>query len=116
MQHHALLADLTSKQSNRSRTLAQRIQYMPEMSDQQRNCLIVILGKTVKLAKGGAWPIASLVSEGKCYRDAGFGGFTEFYDWLRNSCDEVLGVRYYLCSDTDFLFGYAQEKNYMLSK
>ena len=82
---------------------------------EERGCLIVILGKQVKLAKGGSWPIPSFASNGKCYRDCGFGEFTEFYDWLRNSRDEVLGVRYYLCSDTDFLFGYAQNRDYVLS-
>jgi hypothetical protein len=84
--------------------------------DEQRSCLIVILGEQVKLAKGGRWPISSFVSNGKCYRDSGFGEFTEFYDWLRNSHDEVLGVRYNLCEDTEFLFGYAQRRDYMLSK
>jgi hypothetical protein len=83
---------------------------------EQRNCLIVILREQVKLANGGAWPFASFVSEGKCYQDAGFGDFTEFYDWLRNSRGEVLSVRYYLCADTEFLIGYAQEKDYMLCK
>ena len=83
---------------------------------EERDCLIVILGKQAKLARGGAWPIASFVCEGKCYRDTGVGDFTEFYDWLRNSSGEVLGVRYYLCADTEFLMGYAQEKDYMLSK
>ena len=60
--------------------------------DEQRSCLIVIIGEQVKLAKGGPWPIVSFVSNGKRYRDCGFGEFTEFYDWLRNSQDEVLGA------------------------
>ena len=83
---------------------------------EERYCLIVILGKQVKLARGGAWPISCFVSEGKCYRDTGVGDFTEFYDWLRNSNGEVLGVRYYLCADTEFLMAYAQERDYMVSK
>ena len=87
---------------------------MPSAMSEERSCLIVILGEQVRLAKGGAGPIQSFDSNGKCYRDCGFGEFTEFYDWLRNSRDEVLGVRYYLCSDTDFLFGYAQEIGYAL--
>lgn len=82
--------------------------------DEQRSCVIVILGD--QLAKGGAWPITRLVSNGKCYRDCGFGEFTEFYDWLRDSDDELLGVRYNLCEDTEFLFDYAQRRDYMLSK
>ena len=86
------------------------------MTDPQRNCLIVILGGQVKLAKGGAWPIVSFACEGKCYRDSGFGDFTEFYDWLRDSRDEVLGVRYNLCPETESLFSDAQAKGYILSK
>jgi hypothetical protein len=78
--------------------------------------LIVILSKTVKLAKRTEKATACFVSEGCCYRDCGFGDFTEFYDWLRNSRDEILGVRYYLCADTEFLIGYSQVKDYMLSR
>jgi hypothetical protein len=83
---------------------------------ERHGCLIVILGEQVKLAKGSSWPIVSFTSNGKCYRDCGFGEFTEFYDWLRNCRDEVIGVRLNLCADTEFLFGYAQRKGYMLSK
>ena len=84
--------------------------------DEQQSCLIVLLGEQVKLAKGRPWPFASFVSNGKRYRDCGFGEFTAFYDWLRNARDEVLGVRYNLCGDTEFLFGYALRRDYMLSK
>jgi hypothetical protein len=85
------------------------------MSEQQ-SCVIVILGERVKLAKGSSRSIASFTSNGKCYRDCGFGEFTEFYDWLRNSRDEVIGVRLNLCTDTGFLSDYAQRRDYMLSK
>lgn len=78
--------------------------------------LVVMLGQDLKLAKGPAQPIACFDSGGTRYRDCGFGDFTEFYDWLRSSRDEILGVRYYLCSNTEFLMGYAQAREYMLSK
>jgi hypothetical protein len=81
-----------------------------------RGCLIVILGESPRLATGSSWPITSFTSDGKCYRDCGFGEFTEFYDWLRNSRDEVIGVRFNLCADTEFLSDYAEKRNYMLSK
>ena len=83
---------------------------------EQRSCLIIILGTEVKLAKGSSWPIASFTSNGKCYRDCGFGEFTEFYDWLRNSREEVIGIRLNLCGDTEFLADYAEQRAYMLSK
>lgn len=83
---------------------------------EQRDCLIVVLADKVKLAKVNAWPIAGFVADGRCYRDCGFGEFTEFYDWLRNRGGELMGVRYNLCEDTEFLFGYAQRRDYMLSK
>ena len=85
------------------------------MGKREQHCLIVILGEQLKLAEGSRWPIASFALEDKCYRECGFGDFTEFYDWLRNSHDELLGVRYYLCRETEFLFDYAQRTDYMLS-
>jgi hypothetical protein len=81
---------------------------------EQRDCLIVVLGERVKLAKG-LWPLSNFVSDGKVYGDIGAGDFTEFYDWLRNSSGQVLGVRYYLCADTEFLMNYADARDYMLS-
>ena len=85
------------------------------MGEREKHCLIVILEEQLKLAEGSDWPIAGFAAGDKNYRDCGFGDFTEFYDWLRNSHGEVLGVRYYLCGETEFLFDYAQRKDYMLS-
>jgi len=82
-----------------------------------QGCLIVILGELPRLVKASSWPITSFTANGKCYRDCGFGDFTEFYDWLRNYHDEVIGVRINLCdADTEFLFDYANQRKYILSK
>lgn len=32
--------------------------------------------------------------DGRCYRDAGLGNFSGFYDWLRDAGGSVIGVRY----------------------
>jgi hypothetical protein len=81
-----------------------------------QGCLIVILGESLRLAKGSSWPVTSFTANGICYRDCGFGEFTEFYDWLRNSREEVIGVRLNLCGETEFLADYAEQRAYMLSK
>jgi hypothetical protein len=85
------------------------------MIEQEEHCLVVILEEPLKLAEASHWPIAGLVIDDKYYRDCGFGDFTEFYDWLRNSLGEVVGVRYYLAGDTEFLFEYGERKTYMVA-
>lgn len=89
---------------------------MFSVMSEDRGCVMVILGEPIKLAKGDSWPIASFTSNGKCYRDCGFGEFTEFYDWLRNARDQVIGVRLDLCADTEFLSNHAERRDYMLVK
>jgi hypothetical protein len=80
---------------------------------QARECLLVILQPQLVLAKIRPWPLAGFTCEGKQYRDAGFGEWTEFYDWLRDSDSNVLGVRYWLGSETEFLSDYARELPYI---
>ncbi len=78
-----------------------------------RECLLVILQPQLVLAKIRPWPLVGFVCEGKNYRDSGWGNFTAFYDWLRDSDSKVLGVRYWLESDMDFLAQYAKELPYV---
>ena len=49
------------------------------------------------------WPLTGFVIGSKQYRDANFGQWTGFYDWLRDSKEQVLGVRYWPFEDTEFL-------------
>lgn len=46
----------------------------------------------------------SIVVDGNKYNDKGCGDFTGFYDWLRDSEERVIGIRYYPFEDVDFLF------------
>lgn len=80
---------------------------------QERVCLLVMLQPQLVLAELRPWPLAGFVCEGRRYQDAGFGEWTEFYDWLRDSDSNVLGVRYWLRSDTEFLAAYAKERPYI---
>jgi hypothetical protein len=65
------------------------------------------------LAKNLRWPLSGFVLDGISYRDAGFGDWTEFYDWLRDADGNVLGVRYWLRTDTEFLVDYAKGLGYV---
>jgi hypothetical protein len=49
----------------------------------------------------------------KQYRDANFGNWTGFYDWLRDSDANLLGVRYWLREDTEFLVGLTKGLSYV---
>ena len=80
---------------------------------QARECLLVMLQPQLVLSKIRPWPLAGFMCEGKHYRDAGFGEWTEFYDWLRDSDSNVLGVRFWLSSETEFLADYAREMPYI---
>jgi len=80
---------------------------------EQRRCLLVMLLPQLVLAEIRPWPLAGFVCEGKRYRDAGFGEWTEFYDWLRDSDSNVLGVRFWLSSETEFLSDYAEQPPYV---
>jgi hypothetical protein len=65
------------------------------------------------LARDLQWPLKGFVSDGRSYHDAGFGDWTEFYDWLRDSEGNVLGVRYWLRADTEFLAEYSRGMSYV---
>jgi hypothetical protein len=78
-----------------------------------RQCLLVLLRPQLALAKNLQWPLKGFVSDGKRYSDLGLGDWTEFYDWLRDSDGNVLGVRYWLRVDTEFLINYAKGMDYV---
>lgn len=84
-----------------------------EISPSRRDCLLVMLLPRLHLAKNLEWPLKGFASEGNNFRDSGFGDWTEFYDWLRDSAGNILGVRYWLRSDTEFLTEYAKGKEYI---
>jgi hypothetical protein len=50
---------------------------------------------------------------GTTFMDTGYGDFTGFYDWLRNSKGQILGVRYYPFEDIHFLFDIVGTLNYI---
>jgi hypothetical protein len=78
-----------------------------------RECLLVILQPELVLAKIRPWPLFGFVCEGRYYRDSELGEWTGFYDWLRDADSNVLGVRYWLSSETEFLAGYAKDLPYV---
>lgn len=78
-----------------------------------RQCLLVVLRPQLTLAKNLHWPLSGFVLDGSSYRDAGFGDWTDFYDWLRDADGNVLGVRYWLQTDTQFLVEYAKGLGYV---
>ena len=86
---------------------------IPGENAQPRDCLLVMLQPQLVLAKIRPWPLAGFTCKGRRYRDAGFGEWTEFYDWLRNSDATVLGVRYWLSTETAFLADYAKDLPYI---
>jgi hypothetical protein len=79
----------------------------------RRQCLLVVLRPQLALAKNLQWPLQGFVLDGSSYRDVGFGDWTGFYDWLRDANENVLGVRYWLRDDTEFLVGYAKGLGYV---
>jgi hypothetical protein len=66
-------------------------------------CLLVLLRPTLALAKDIRWPVKDFVVGDRRYRDANFGEWTGFYDWLRDVEGNVLGVRYTPLEQTEFL-------------
>jgi hypothetical protein len=68
-----------------------------------RLCLLVILRPKLTLAKSPGWPLKGFALNGKEYRDAALGEWTGFYDWLRAADGTLLGVRYWLNEETEFL-------------
>lgn len=79
----------------------------------ERPCLVALLQPRLTLAKGLTWPQKAFVVNGKEYRDAGFGEWTGFYDWLRAPDGALLGVRYWLDTSTEFLEVYARNLSYV---
>ena len=54
-----------------------------------------------------------LVFEGIRYVDQGYGSFLGFYDWLRNSEGQLLGVRFFPFEDFAFLFEITKQLEYV---
>ncbi len=77
-----------------------------------RPCMLVVLGNELTLAKELCWPLQEVTVENTTYRDAGFGNWTAFYDWLRSSDSTLLGVRYWLRDDLSFLGESVQSRDY----
>jgi hypothetical protein len=79
-----------------------------------RECLAVVLRPQLVLARIHTWPLMAFVCNGNRYYDAGFGEWTDFYDWLRDDPDgNVVGVRCWLSSETAFLGDYAKDLGYV---
>lgn len=76
-------------------------------------CLLVFLQPQLILSKSLQWPIKSFSLGQSIYHDAGFGDWTGFYDWLRDSDGNALGVRYTPFEDTEFLVGEVQQLDYV---
>jgi hypothetical protein len=74
-----------------------------EKSPAGKPCLLVILRPQLTLARDLHWPLKGFVLGEKQYRDANFGEWTGFYDWLRDRDGNLLGVRYTPFEETEFL-------------
>lgn len=87
----------------------------PELgqSSSARECLLVILQPQLTLAKNQHWPLKGFISDGRLFRNTGIGDLTGFYDWLRDAAGSVLGVRYWLNSETEFMVGHTAGKSYV---
>src|SRR5262249_17416335 len=79
----------------------------------KRPCLLVILRPQLTLAGGLTWPLKEFVVGNKQYHDLGLGEWTAFYDWLRDSEGKLLGVRYWLEKDTEFLSDHSKQLGYV---
>lgn len=66
-------------------------------------CLLVLLRPTLTLARNVKWPLKEFTIGDMRYRDANFGEWTGFYDWLRNGDGDLLGIRYTPFEQTEFL-------------
>lgn len=79
----------------------------------KRPCLLVILHPRLTLARDLRWPLKGFVVGNKQYRDAAFGDWTGFYDWLRDVNGDLLGVRYTPSDATEFLIEHATKLSYV---
>lgn len=66
------------------------------------SCLVVVCTDNIGLAVAQHCPEGSFVYAEGSYEDQGFGDFTGFYDWLRNSKGSVIGVRYLPAHELEF--------------
>jgi hypothetical protein len=66
-------------------------------------CLLIVLGRNVTLAGNMKWPLKGFIIGEKTYREANFGEWTGFYDWLRDDSENLLGIRYTPFEQTEFL-------------
>jgi hypothetical protein len=67
------------------------------------SCLVAVCTNNIALAVAHRCPGGSFAYDASQYEDQGFGDFTGFYDWLRNSEGSVIGVRYLPAHELDFL-------------
>ncbi len=82
-------------------------------SSSARECLLVILQPQLTLAKNLHWPLKGFISDGSLFRDTGIGDWTGFYDWLRDAAGNVIGVRYWLDTETEFLIDHTAGLSYI---
>jgi hypothetical protein len=62
----------------------------------QDGCLLIAPGPDLSLSFAPGWPIRRLRAKGKIYeRVRHYNTLTFFYDWLRNSSGQLIGVRFY---------------------
>jgi hypothetical protein len=73
-------------------------------SNVDHRCLIVALRSELTLVENVSWPIEHFRLFDATYRNVGLGEWTGFYDWLRRSNGELVGVRYCPLADNDPLF------------
>lgn len=66
-------------------------------------CLVVVLQPTLVFATLGACPKDGFYFRGKRYHDRGYGSFTGFYDWIRDSAQKIIGLRYWPFEETVFI-------------
>lgn len=64
--------------------------------------LFVFLRKRLTLALTNMLPSTNFKVHGREYREAGCGPITGFYDWLRKTEGQVIGVRYNPLKETNF--------------
>ena len=88
-----------------------RLEAQKQLAD--RECLLVLLRPRLTLVKGLRWPLNGFAIGNRIYRNAGFGVWTSFYDWLRNKDSVLLGVRYWLSHGTEFLTKYTERLTYV---
>lgn len=76
-------------------------------------CLLVLLQSSPVLAKNLRWPLNGFTWQNQRYREAGFGNWTGFYDWLRDREKKIIGVQYTPFEETEFLAELASQLPYI---